>query len=176
MATVVTLLGLVLGGCSRGVNEPEPTASAPASSPAASSAAPSDPAPSSPEPESGFSPDAPDLVEQLVAQGYQCDDQVRCERRRAGVDQVIQLGPGRAVFVARDEDGSSDDPNDALASVLEDYGSVLPHGRFASLDWDTVTDWVADHSAERRAVTVLDGWQAVLSGAGPARKLVLESL
>lgn len=173
-ALLAVLMVAVVAGCSGPDPAPEADRS-PTPAPPTTISATTDASPATGTPGAGESVAVDDdtLVEGLRGQGYQCDDAVRCERVKQQVTEVIELTPGRLVFRVTATEGSPQLPT-ALASVLDDYGAVLPHRTFAGTDWDQFPAWLAQHDGDEQAEQTIAGWQASLTSEGStSRTLVL---
>lgn len=143
--------------------------------PSSSSPPPSKaPSTSASKPTPSVAPNDAAILEGLRAQGYECKGKTRCQRVKSTIVEVIEVGPGRAVFVVKATRGKPADLSSALNSVLDDYGSVLPRHSFAGTDWKQFSSWADKHADAKHANGTIGGWHATLQAGGPkVRKLVL---
>src|SRR5699024_534053 len=145
VSALAVVIGLGLVGCGDDIptSEPPPdqgstvgsdTSSAPSTSVPSTSATSESPggeepssAPStSSEPAPSVAPNDAKILAGLRDQGYTCKGEARCRRVKDNIEEIIEVGNGRAVFVVKATRGTSADLEAALSSVLDDYGSVLP--------------------------------------------------
>lgn len=179
MSALAVVIGLGLVGCGDDTPTSEPPpASAPSESPGGqetSSPSPSSAPSTSSEPAPSVAPNDSKILAGLRDQGYTCKGEARCRRVKDNVEEIIEVGQGRAVFVVKATRGTSADLEAALSSVLDDYGSVLPRGAFAGQDWKKFTGWADEHAGDDHAKGTVAGWHTILEAGGPkVRKLVLK--
>jgi len=194
VSALAVVIGLGLVGCGDDIptSEPPPdqgstvgsdTSSAPSTSVPSTSATSESPggeepssAPStSSEPAPSVAPNDAKILAGLRDQGYTCKGEARCRRVKDNIEEIIEVGNGRAVFVVKATRGTSADLEAALSSVLDDYGSVLPKGAFAGQDWKKFTVWADEHAGDDHAKGTVAGWHTILEAGGPkVRKLVLK--